>query len=339
MSEQTAEKQYWLVTHEGIDTDNACAMYLLHKALGLNVNREDRRKMIFVPPGNLCEQEPPENVSVLHLDTGKTFDPERGIFDHHFKDCEFYSATHAIAEHFWGADLPDVYCGIVEMANFRDTAGRVGGLDYETLETLARINTELRRIKTPVKMMCVPLRNWPQEFSRRIHNLDRAMSNFQKMLWAMNLLEAFVNENAIDPNLKIYVDRVCETRQFNGLNTLVAPRSVAGSGQLRHYVRKHHLFGKSRIDVIIAEYSYPNASPYDIYDNKRRYAFSIMLPDEHSMVRGMNKLKAMIEKEQTQNGSVYLHEESGNILHVSQPTNLKLEDIVDFAQKCLHTSK
>jgi len=315
---------YWMVTHNGIDTDNAVSLYLLHKALGLNINNEPGRRLIFVPQGTLCQEKAPDNTMVFHADTGEILDPDKGFFDHHFKGCPFYSAGHAVGDYFWGVDIPDDYFGLMQMSIFRDTSGKHGGIHPDEAEVLHEINDTIRRTaNTITKLVCVPLYPWPPEFSRRIANLDPAMSDEEKMIWAMNLLEAYVRENAVDLDTKLYVDRQCDEPKFNGLRFLIVPRWVKGAGQLRNYVKRHRLHGRDKIDVIIAEYSFG------------KYAFSVMMPDEYSVVQGMKNMKNQIVKAQKERGKIYPHP-SGHILHIYRPTNLTLADIINLAESTLH---
>ncbi len=316
-----------IVTHQDPDQDGAVGALMILKKSGFNLY-ENRIHWHFVPPGQLLDPDSYKSFHgrdvVVHIDTGGRLDLDNLIFDHHYVDCEFHSASEIIFELLFvgeGFNPPKYLKRLVEFVNRIDSGHEVGDLEEEVYETIGTLNEMLYEEHGPVGRF-VPNLPGPTWFMTLVKNKPSGTPDLLHMVCLVNALQCYAQEARNyyerETTFAQAVEPTIEVQEVGGLRIAFVPAHPFAPSDLRDIMndRRH-----SDVDIMVAE----NTGRPEL---RGRFTVAI-LSRKTKYVAGMEKLAQALRQAEPQ-ADVFYHQK-GFLIYFREPTgtrlNLTLSDL------------
>lgn len=329
-----SDRKYLLVTHKNPDDDAISSVWLFLKNTKLTL-RSPNIRVEFVCPGELYHGPIADDEEMHIFDTGGILQPNQGYWDHHFQNCKFHSATHAVHYHLFPKDRSYARLNIVAHVNRVDTGNKVNALTEEQWETVKTAQQIMRDEGGFARV--VPNYRGPHYLSELITNFvayDQENSDFEKLAFGIQILNAyekkFEQDNRTEKLLQkaqvAFSDDICIVKlPKNDIDRKTLRNDMR---DLRHSTRLDEL-GLPRADVYVTEYECDTQSPTrfgitivpdaEKFDGMQALRDALYDADQSEMKRYMSKEKY-----------IFLHH-SNFVIYINNPSStLTLQNVFDL---------
>lgn len=249
------------------------------------------------------------------------------VVDHHFKGCEYHSATRIMFDLLYpnsGNPAPRYARDLASFVDRTDSGNKVEAFSVDDYETLDTLNELLDEGDGPRIGRFVANYPGPIWLSKVIHNQAPWVTDEEHMRALLYSLEAATyGAQKFHEMMDLYTETT--PLEVNGLQVAVLPKSGHDPKDLRSFLNRNH---HKEIDVFVTEVD-SRSRAY----SKGRFSIAI-LSGKDEIVTGMEDTARLLE-ERFEGNTIYLHEDHF-VIYVKPPAdNITLSDVLEVVKNNL----
>lgn len=246
------------------DIKNEIAMFLWQQANDVEIGVQ-KIGYVFVNPGERFSGKVPAGAKVVHIGTGKIYNPETDDYDpntlNNGQRKTWYSAGVMVFHKYQKIFLADPQIkestlNLVRMTkDSNDQPEQKNGWDSAEKKEIEAKIAELNAAKG-FKLMLIENAGGPYylaDLFDRLETEQDQIENRERLEIVLYSLNGWYNIQVVKPILKKLVDRA-EMVKRNGLQFIIIPETFLPSSTVRHYLRSDY---RGYADVCIASYKDP----------------------------------------------------------------------------------
>lgn len=241
-----------IVTHADPDQDGAAAAFLIMNKLHLPPN-SNHVAFHFLPQGQRLSREEysakfhlEATDLVIHVDTGGKLDVDELVFDHHFPDCEYHSATDILCELLYVNERhgPSKYIReLTAFVNRIDSGHEVGDIAPSVYADIDVLNQLLYESHGPIGKF-TPNLPGPQWFMVLVKHKPEGTTDYWHLAMMVYALASEAQRAkdyyAMETRFAQEIEPQLEIKDVNGLRVAFSATNPFSPSDLRDAMNRRH---------------------------------------------------------------------------------------------------